>query len=174
MKPKKHHDRPDLIGEHRFGDIGQLLSLFIFLLVYIGDGFVFKLTTHLNDMISLYIRVPIAAIAFILSAYLVITSKRIIFDERREKPEVIRKGVYAAIRHPMYISEVLLYFALLCLNLSLISIGVWGLIIIFLYAICRYEEKILTDHFGDDYRSYMKDVPMWIPRLKQKGVRSKE
>lgn len=169
MSKKEHHDRPDLIGEHRFGDMGQLLSLFIFLLVYIGDGFVFKFTIFLNDIIPLYVRIPIAAIVFVLSAYLVKTSKGIIFDERREKPEVIRKGVYAVIRHPMYISEVLLYFALLCLNISLISIGVWILIMIFLYAICRYEEKILIDHFGDDYRSYMKDVPMWIPRIRQKA-----
>lgn len=31
--------------------------------------------------------------------------------------------------------------------------------------ICKYEEKLLVARFGDDYKSYMRDVPMLFPRL---------
>ena len=165
MSNKEHHNRPDLVGEHRLGDMGQLISLVVFLLVYIGDGFIFKFSVFLNESISLAIRIPVAVIAFAVSFYLVKKSKSIIFDEKREQPELIRKGIYNTLRHPMYVSEIWLYFALLCLNISLLAAGVWVLIMIFLYSICRYEEKILIEHFGDEYRQYMKDVPMWFPRL---------
>ncbi len=39
------------------------------------------------------------------------------------------------------------------------------LAIFFLHYISRYEEKLLVRHFGEEYESYMKAVPMWIPRL---------
>ncbi len=168
MGKKEHHNRSDLIGEHSFGDAGQLISLLIFAIVYIVDGFFLKISTFLNGSIALYIRVPLAVIVFGISAYFIVRSIGIIFGEVREKPEVIRKGVYELIRHPMYVSEILLYFGLLCLNISLITVGVYLLIIIFLYAICRYEEKILIEHFGEEYKKYMQDVPMWIPRLWKK------
>lgn len=168
MSKKEHHNRPDLIGEHHMGDAGQLISFIIFILVWIGDIFIFKKTVFLNDIISLYIRVPLAMIAIGISLYLVKTSISIIFGEKRDKAEVVRKAIYSKMRHPMYVSEILMYFVLLCLNLSLAAAGVWLLIIIFLYGICRYEEKLLIEHFGDEYKKYMKEVPMWIPHLGKK------
>ncbi|MEA3392131.1 MAG: isoprenylcysteine carboxylmethyltransferase family protein [Candidatus Marinimicrobia bacterium] len=168
MSKKEHHNRPDLIGEHRLGDAGQLISFILFALVWISDGFIFKKTIFLNDIIPLYIRLPLAAITICISAYLVITSMSIIFGEKRDKAEIISKAIYGKMRHPMYVSEVLLYFGLLCLNISIVATGIWLLIVIFLYAICRYEEKLLLAHFGEEYKNYMKKVPMWVPRLRKK------
>ncbi|MCF7832221.1 MAG: isoprenylcysteine carboxylmethyltransferase family protein [Candidatus Marinimicrobia bacterium] len=168
MSKKEHHNRPDLIGEHSFGDAGQLISFIVFTIIYILDVFILKISTFPNEIVPLYVRIPLAVIVFVVSAYLVVKSISIIFGEKREKPEVVRKEIYGRIRHPMYVSEILLYFGLLCLNISLITVGVWILIIVFLYAICRYEEKILIEYFGNDYIAYMKEVPMWIPRLRKK------
>lgn len=168
MSKKEHHNRPDLIGEHRLGDAGQLISFILFILVWISDGFIFKKTIFLNDIVPLYARLPLAVITLAISVYLVKTSMSIIFGEKRDEAEVVRKVIYSKIRHPMYVSEVLLYFGLLCLNISIAAAGIWLLIIIFLYAICRYEEKLLLAHFGDEYKDYMKEVPMWIPRLRKK------
>jgi protein-S-isoprenylcysteine O-methyltransferase Ste14 len=81
---------------------------------------------------------------------------------------VIRKGVLKYMRHPMYFSEVMLYLGLFLLNMSLAA-GVVGLAAaFFLYHLSRYEERLLLNRFGDDYRSYMRDVGMWIPRLGRK------
>ena len=168
MSKNEHHDRPDLIGEHRWGDAGQLLFFILFIIVWISDAFIFKKTTFLNDMISLYIRIPLAVLTIGVSIYLVKKSTSIIFGEKRDKAEVVQKGIYAIIRHPMYLSEILMYLGLLCLNLSLAAIVVYLLIIIFFYAICRYEETLLLAHFGDEYKKYMKKVPMWFPRFRKK------
>jgi protein-S-isoprenylcysteine O-methyltransferase Ste14 len=168
MTKKEHHHRPDLIGEHRFGDAGQVLSFVLFTAAWMGDGLIFQPTNCLNDIIPLYVRLPLAVVAMGLSLYLAIKSMSMIFGEKRAKPEIVRKDIYARIRHPMYVSEILLYFGFLCMNMSLVAAGIYLIIIVFLYAICRYEEKLLIKHFGDEYRQYMKDVPMWFPRLKRK------
>ena len=36
QKVKTHDNREDLIGEHIFGDLGQIILLFIFLAVWSG------------------------------------------------------------------------------------------------------------------------------------------
>jgi len=82
-----------------------------------------------------------------------------------ETPGVIRKGVFRVIRHPIYMSEILLYLGLLFFSTSLAAVGVWIIGIAFFHYISRHEEELLLERFGDEYRQYMKDVPMYIPRL---------
>ncbi len=43
-------------GEHPFGDSGQLVLLVLFLLIWVVDSFLLKISTVLSDDISLYIR----------------------------------------------------------------------------------------------------------------------
>jgi len=103
----------------------------------------------------------------IISGYLAKTGLTMVFGEVREKPGIIRKGVFGIIRHPIYMSEILLYLGLLFFSTSLAAVGVWIIGIAFLHYISRYEEKLLLAQFGDEYRQYMKDVPMYIPRLRR-------
>ena len=42
---KTHHGRNDLIGEHKWGDMGQILFLICFLIIWIGDSFVLNYST---------------------------------------------------------------------------------------------------------------------------------
>jgi hypothetical protein len=46
---KSHQHRGDLTGEHAFSDMGQLILLVIFLVVWIADSFVFKYSTFLTQ-----------------------------------------------------------------------------------------------------------------------------
>jgi protein-S-isoprenylcysteine O-methyltransferase Ste14 len=81
---------------------------------------------------------------------------------------VIRKGVFGVIRHPVYLSEILLYLGFLMLSLSMAAAGVWAITILFLHYISKYEEKLLLSRFGDDYTKYIQEVPMWLPRFWKK------
>jgi protein-S-isoprenylcysteine O-methyltransferase Ste14 len=90
---------------------------------------------------------------------------RIVFGEVRQTPSVIRKGVFGVVRHPIYLSEVLLYLGLFLLNMSLAAAAILLGAAAFLYYLSRYEERLLLKRFGDDYRSYARDVGMWLPRL---------
>jgi len=58
----------------------------------------------------------------------------------------------------------LFYGGLCLLTLSIFAMIVWVVIIGFYHYLARYEEKLLLDRFGADYKSYMNQVPMWIPR----------
>jgi len=165
MKTRKHKGRPDLIGEHKIGDAGQAIFALLFGSVYIADSFVFGFSTWLNEVVPNIIRVSAGTGVLIVSGLLSFSGMRIVFNEVREKPEVIRKGVFSLVRHPVYLGEILLYLGLILFSLSVASMFVWLFAIIFLYYISRYEEKILLEHFGEEYRTYMKEVPMWLPKI---------
>jgi len=168
----KHHakketlpHRSDLIGEHRFGDAGQILLACLFVVTWVVDTYILEYTTFLNHYVPNAIRAPMGIALFVISAYLAGKGLSIVFGEKREKPGVIRKSVFGVIRHPIYLSEILLYLGLLMMSLSLAAAFVWGIVILFLHYISRHEERLLLARFGEEYERYMREVPMWIPRL---------
>jgi protein-S-isoprenylcysteine O-methyltransferase Ste14 len=162
---KEQQQRDDLTGEHALGDAGQLILACLFAATWILDTFFLKYTTFLNDYAPLVIRIPCGVITLVLAGYLARTSLSIVFGERREVPAVITKSVFKYVRHPMYLSEILLYLGLLMFSMSLAAAVVWLVAILFLHYISRREEKLLLARFGEDYERYMQQVPMWLPRL---------
>jgi protein-S-isoprenylcysteine O-methyltransferase Ste14 len=171
----KHHTPQEpqqrkngLTGEYTFSDAGQIIFALLFMITWLVDTFIFKYTTFLNNTISNIIRLPFGIILLTFSGYLAITGLHIVFGKNREKPIVIRESIFSFIRHPIYLSEILLYLGLLMFSLSLAAVLVWFMTIIFLHYISRYEEGLLLTRFGEEYAQYMRDVPMWIPRLWKK------
>lgn len=163
---REHHDRDDLAGEYRWGDTGQLILLFVFLAVWIVDSFIFTYSTFLAKYMPIYIRVPVAVMFLFLSGYLAMTGLNIVFGETRETPGVVSKGVFGVVRHPIYLGSILFYLALLSITVSLTAAIVWLIIIGFYHYLARYEEKLLLRKFGTEYETYMKEVPMWIPKTR--------
>ena len=161
---KTHDPRPDLTGEHRIGDLGQLLFVILFAVVWLGDTIFLKFSAFLNDDIPLWIRLPPGVLLALSAWYLAATSHGIVFREKRDLPEVITKKVYSRMRHPMYFAEVLLYVALMLFSISIAAAFVACGAILFLFYISRHEERLLLTRYGEEYRSYMRQVPMWVPR----------
>jgi protein-S-isoprenylcysteine O-methyltransferase Ste14 len=159
--------RDDLTGEHRFGDAGQLISAIVFGATWTLDGFVFGWTTFWNEAIPGWLRIALGGFLIAIALVLAVMSLRAVFGEKRDPPVVIRTGLYGLVRHPLYLSEVVLYLGLNCLRVSLAAILAWLGIMFFLRYLCRYEERLLLDRFGDDYRAYMQEVPMWLPRFRR-------
>ena len=165
---KAQQQRDDLTGEHAVGDAGQMVLVCLFAATWILDTFFFKYTTFLNQYVPPGIRISLGVVLLVLSGYLAKTGMSIVFGEKREQPGVIRKGVFNVVRHPIYLSEILLYLGLLMLSISLAAAVVWVIAIGFLHYISRYEERLLLARFGEDYEQYMREVPMWIPRLRKR------
>ncbi|MEW6401020.1 MAG: protein-S-isoprenylcysteine O-methyltransferase [Chloroflexota bacterium] len=86
--------------------------------------------------------------------------------EIREKHELITRGIYAVIRHPMYASQWLWVLAQPLLLQNWIA-GFGNLILWILFYFLRVpsEEKLMIDSFGDQYREYMKRVGGVIPKF---------
>jgi protein-S-isoprenylcysteine O-methyltransferase Ste14 len=127
-----------------------------------------KYTTQLNDIVPALVRKPLGIVLLCLSAFCAWAGLRIVFGEMRETASVIQKGVFGVVRHPIYLGEVLLYLGLFMLNMSLAAGVVWLGATAFLHYLSRYEERLLLRRFGDEYRLYMRNVGMWVPRLRRK------
>ena len=162
-KTKRHGDRKDLIGEHAFGDLGQLILLAIFLIVWISDSFFLKYSIISLDTIPNLVRMIIGFPILIISGIFAKYGLGIVFGEVRKKPEIIEKSVFKIVRHPIYLGSILLYLGLTILTCSMASAILWIIIVIFYYYISKYEEKLLLKEFGTDYKSYMERVPMLFP-----------
>jgi protein-S-isoprenylcysteine O-methyltransferase Ste14 len=163
---KKHHGHDDLVGEHRWGDAGQIILLIIFLVIWILDSFVYNFLTFLSEYVPIVIRIVAGITVMAFSWSLARKGLKIVFSEKREKPEVIQKGVFSFVRHPIYLGAILLYLGFILITLSLASLAFWVLLVIPFYIfISKYEEKILTSYFGQGYLNYKDKVPMLLPKL---------
>jgi len=160
-------ERNDLIGEHPSGDAGQIILGCLFAATWITDTFFVEYTTFLNRYLPLGFRIIIGIGLLFVAGYLAKTGLAIVFGERRNEPTVIRKSVFGVVRHPIYLSEILLYLGLLALSLSLAAAGVWLAAIGFYHYIARYEERLLLARLGREYQQYMQNVPMWVPRFRK-------
>ena len=164
-KAKQHGNH--LTGEHRRSHAGQAILAILFMAIWVTDS-LFEYSTFLNQYISPFVQIPLAIVFFLLSGYLAANGLYLVFGKKRQKSGVIRTGVFSFVRHPIYLSEILLYLGFLMLNVSLAAGVVWVIGIGFFHYISRYEEKLLLARFGEEYKHYMAEVPMWIPRLWRK------
>jgi protein-S-isoprenylcysteine O-methyltransferase Ste14 len=79
-------------------------------------------------------------------------------------------GTFRRVRNPGYVAVVgiLLGEALLMGSGVLLAYaaGIW---LIFHLFVLLYEEPTLRRQFGDEYETYWRSVPRWLPRLKKAG-----
>ncbi len=165
MSTKTHKQHPHLTGEHRWGDTGQLIFLFLFLGVWITDSFIFHYSTSLLEGVPNYIRVPAAAIVLFGGWFLARGGMKAVFGTTRENPEVISTGVFRIVRHPIYTGAILFYLGASLITMSIASAAFLLLIIAFYIIISRHEEGILTEAFGNDYLEYKNKTGMLFPKL---------
>lgn len=86
--------------------------------------------------------------------------------EIREKHELVTRGFYGLIRHPMYASQFLWVTAQPLLLQNWVA-GFIGMLtfVPFYFLRVRSEEKMMIETFGDPYRKYMQRVGAIIPKL---------
>ncbi len=157
-------------GEHPFGDRGQVILLFVFLVVWGLDSFFLKWTTILADVVPLAVRLGLAVLIFILANYFVQTGHRVISDPSFRGKRLKKDEAFARLRHPLYGGSILFYLSLLISTLSLAAFAIWCAIVVFYNVIAAYEERLLVEKFGDEYLQYQQKVPRWLPRLRRSRV----
>ncbi len=90
-------------------------------------------------------------------------SHRTLFRTHQPPDKLITKGILRYVRNPMYLGILLIYLAVLILSVSLIGIGIFIIIFLVYNWMVNYEEKLLEDMFGEEYKKYKTKVPKWIP-----------
>ena len=84
-------------------------------------------------------------------------------DELEATTQLVTKGIYHFIRHPLYASLLYLAWGLFFKSPSLLDGCLAVVTTAFLYATARADEKECILKFGEKYNNYMKKTRMFIP-----------
>ncbi len=87
--------------------------------------------------------------------------------EARKKDELVTGGIYKYMRHPQYTGIYLAIFGQLIHWPTIPTLALFPLIIAAYYTLSRKEEKVMIKSFGDEYRAYVKKVPMFFPKWEE-------
>jgi len=150
-----------------------LLRLFLFfgigsLTIYILEP---RLMQWSEFTCPLYIRIigiPLGAISLVL-LFLEIKTLGENFSPTLKisiSHRLITTGIYRWVRHPMYMTLILIWVAFVLLSANWF-IAIWGFLAYALIIVWRLpkEEKMLIDYFGDDYLEYMERTGKLFPQI---------
>lgn len=155
-------------SEHPLCDRIQLLIIVLFFVAWGVDivcFFMFGYSTVFFDVFSFPWLLAGTVLALGISFYLVSKSHKAVLEQVRDPPVLVDSGVYAWVRHPMYLGTLLFCLALIFVSVSLVSIVVLVGFFVFYDRIATYEEKSLIEILGERYVDYQKRVSKWIPGL---------
>ena len=108
-------------GEHPYGDLGQLILLVLFLVVWVLDSFFLRVSTVSSTWVPLYIRLIFMGLCFIVSGYL-LRSGHVVVEGGQRPLDVVSEGAFKFVRHPIYLASMIVYFALVVATASLVSL----------------------------------------------------
>jgi protein-S-isoprenylcysteine O-methyltransferase Ste14 len=158
--------RQGLGSEHPLCDRIQLLILILFFVVWGIDSlgfFMFGYSTVVFEALAFPLLFSGTILSLCLSFYLVSKSHKAVLEQVHDPPKLVDSGVYAWVRHPMYLGTLLFCLAFIFINVSLISIAIWIAFFVFYDRMATYEEKGLIAILGDQYTAYQKRVSKWLP-----------
>ena len=79
---------------------------------------------------------------------------------------LITSGPFGYVRNPLYLGNIMLWAGF---TLAFRIVWLLPLVLLFLgltyHAIVQWEERLLIERRGEEYRRYMASVPRWLPRL---------
>jgi len=93
------------------------------------------------------------------------SSWRFGIDRMHPPDELIRHGVFARSRNPIYLGLILTGVGLFLAMPNAISLAVPNLAFVLLQSRVRIEELFMEEVFGDQYRAYRRETPRWLIRL---------
>ncbi len=151
-------------GEHPFGDTGQLILLVLFLVVWVVDSFFLKWSTFPAAWAPPLLRLVIAGVTLVAAVMLVRAGHSVIGHGEGRKG-LVTTGAFRHVRHPLYLGSMLFYLGLLLATFSIASLVVLAVIVAFYDHIAAYEERLLEERFGEEYRRYRARSGRWLPGL---------
>jgi protein-S-isoprenylcysteine O-methyltransferase Ste14 len=86
--------------------------------------------------------------------------------ENRTSNELMITGIHKIVRHPLYTGTFIFIWGLLVIFPVAILLIADTIITIYTLIGLRFEEMKLEKEFGEAYKSYKRNVPMLIPKLK--------
>ncbi len=161
----------DRYGKRGYANIFNLSSITTFLLAFLSMNFwnwFYFLSSISFPGAVLFVSGIITGILGVLVAMKAsaVISVSTVADMRTDrKAELVTDGIYARVRHPLYLATVLV-FAALALLYPFSRVIVFALSMIFYTMIGAFlEERKLIVHYGDEYLAYKKQAGFILPRF---------
>ncbi|MFC1780444.1 methyltransferase family protein [Patescibacteria group bacterium] len=157
-----------------FGNVGNLVitllvvSVIIHIFVFTGldsdildIGFI-RVSEYARDISS-----TTGVILLIVGGIIAILSHRSIRAaiQDGEIKYVIKTGVFRFVRHPLYLSVMMMSLSLALLINSYLLLLTFFIVIVVLVCEAKWEEGILTKKFGDEYMEYKRVTGMFLPKI---------
>lgn len=88
--------------------------------------------------------------------------------QARKDDRLVTDGLYRYVRHPQYTGLFIAMFGEGVIHWpTIFSVGLFPVVVVVFTWLARREEQDMIDTFGEDYRTYQRKVPMFIPRWDQ-------
>jgi protein-S-isoprenylcysteine O-methyltransferase Ste14 len=117
------------------------------------------------------ILIPVGIVLIIIGIGIVVLARREFAyfsqptDPGHPTSKVVKTGVFAISRNPLYLASVLVFLGLaLTLNILWAVVMLLPSIIICLYVLIIPEEQYLAEKFGEEYKEYTASVHRWLGR----------
>jgi len=99
--------------------------------------------------------------------WLLASAWKILYQAQRSR-HLATTGAYARMRHPQYVGFVTIMFGFLLQWPTILTLGMFP-VLVFMYAyLARTEEADMLGQFGDEYARYAARTPRFIPNFAQK------
>ncbi len=116
----------------------------------------------------------IASNILIFAGFIVLASAwKVLYDAQRTH-RLATTGLYARIRHPQYVGFVLILLGFLFQWPTLLTLGMFPILLYMYYRLAIREEQDMIAQFGDEYRQYKAHTPAFFPHLGQPAQLSKK
>ena len=155
------------------------IFVILFLLLYgslsVGLTWVFKLPRSVPIPLSVSLVAGVILLAFgfgwMLWTLRSLSIRRALGKElfkSAAESTLVTTGAYAYSRNPLYFSVIILFlgwfFVLRWTPVAIMTI----LFLVHFILVAKWEERELTQRFGDQYRNYKQQVPFFIPYRRRK------
>jgi protein-S-isoprenylcysteine O-methyltransferase Ste14 len=172
---RKHGKEQDTLKKREEGSVTKLAGIlgvlgFIAILVYVIDP---NLLVWASLSLPLWLRwagVSIALLGFALLQWAQNTLGENWSDTPRmiKEQTLITSGPYQSIRHPIYTAFLLIMGSTLLISANwLIGFSWVGMTVLETASRIGFEESLMLEYFGDQYRDYMKKTGRLLPRFMQ-------
>jgi protein-S-isoprenylcysteine O-methyltransferase Ste14 len=166
----------DRWGKRGYANLFKATSVLTLLLAFLSmnfwNWFYFITNPVLIQPILMIIGVVLglAGVAIALRASQVISVSTVADMRTDRKAELVTDGIYARVRHPLYLATVLVFGGMAFLYpfpaVIVFAVSMIGYTLIGAF----FEERKLIIHYGDEYRNYRKQAGFIIPRFRTKQL----
>lgn len=170
---RKHGKEQDTLKKREEGSVTKLAGIlgvmgFISILVYVINLNLLAWASLSLPLWSRWAGVSIALLGFVLLQWAQNTLGKNWSDTPRmiKEQTLITSGPYQSIRHPIYTAFLLIMGSTLLISANwLIGLSWIGMTVLEIASRIGFEESLMLEYFGDQYRDYMKKTGRLIPRI---------